>query len=138
KPELHLLGHIIGKDGKKPDPAKVEVIKNWPTPKTVKDVRSFLGLASYYRKFMPGFSKEALPMFKLIKKDIQFEWTKDCQEAFERLKELLTKEPILRHPDFNKPFILSTDGSKLGLGAILAQEDDEGRIGVIAYASKTL
>src|SRR5204862_8328409 len=84
------------------------------------------------------FSKEALPMFKLIKKDIQFEWTKDCQEAFERLKELLTKEPILRHPDFNKPFILSTDGSKLGLGAILAQEDDEGRIGVIAYASKTL
>ncbi|CAJ0644521.1 12712_t:CDS:2, partial [Entrophospora sp. SA101] len=77
KEELHLLGHIIGREGRKPDPAKVEAVQNWPTPKTVKDVRSFLGLASYYRKFIPNFSKEAGPMFHLIHKDTEFKWDED-------------------------------------------------------------
>ena len=86
---------------------------------------------------MPNFSIEAKPMFKLVRKDTPFEWTTACQEAFDKLKGLLTREPILQHPDFDKPFILYTDGSEQGLGAILAQKDNEGRTGVIAYASKT-
>ena len=138
KTELHLLGHIIGREGRKPDPAKIEVVQQWPTPKNVKDVRAFLGLASYYRKFIPNFSIEAGSMFKLIHKDTTFEWTDACQETFEKLKKLLTSSPILKHPKFDKSFILYTDGSYGGLGAVLAQEDEEGKEGVIAYASKTI
>jgi len=138
KTELCLLGHRIGREGRKPDPAKVEVVRNWPTPQTVKDIRSFLGLASYYRKFIPNFSIIAKPMFRLIQKDVPFEWTSACRMAFEKLKDSLVNAPILRHPNFDKPFILYTDGSYDGLGAVLSQKDENDQEVVIAYASKTI
>ena len=138
KTQLEFLGHIVRRDGLHPDPKKVEKVRDWPTPKTVKEIRSFLGLASYYRRFMKDFSKIAKPMYKLIRKDEEFNWGKEQEEAFNKLKQLLINAPVVAYPDFNKPFILHTDGSHTGLGAVLEQKDEEGRGRVIAYASRTI
>ena len=138
KEELTFLGHVVNKEGILPDPEKIEKVKNFPRPKTVKDIRSFLGLASYYRKFIGGFSEIAKPMNELVKKDVPFKWEEHQEEAFRKLKKKLIKQPILRYSDFNKTFYLMTDGSAKGLGAVLAQKDEEGRDYVIAYASTSL
>jgi hypothetical protein len=138
KTQLEFLGHIVGRDGLQPDPKKVEKVRDWPTPKTIKDVRSFLGLASYYRRFMKDFSKIAKPMYQLTKQDEKFEWGSEQEKAFNKLKQLLIQAPVVAYPDFTKPFILYTDGSHTGLGAILEQKDEEGRGRVIAYASRTI
>jgi len=135
---IEYLGHIVGKDGLKPDPKKIEKVKKIEVPKTVRDIRSFLGLCSYYRKFVKGFSKIAKPLNELLKKDKEFLWGEKQQEAFEILKEKLIEHPILIYPDFNKEFILITDASGTGLGAILTQLDEENRERVIAYASRSL
>jgi hypothetical protein len=138
KTQLEFLGHIVGRDGLQPDPRKVEKVRDWPTPRTVKDVHSFLGLASYYRQFMKDFSKIAKPMYQLIKQDEDFKWGSEQEKAFNELKQLLIKAPVVAYPDFTKPFILYTDGSHTGLGAILEQKDEEGKGRVIAYASRTI
>jgi len=135
---IEFLGHIVGKGGLKPDPGKIEKIKNLKIPRNVKDVRAVLGLCSYYRKFIKGFSKVAKPMNELLKKDRKFEWTEKCQEAFEELKQKLIEHPILEYPDFEKEFILMTDASGEGLGAVLAQLNNENNEIVIAYASRSL
>lgn len=135
--EVNYLGHIITKEGVKPDTRKVECVNNYPTPKNTKDIKSFLGLVGYYRKFIQNFSKMAKPLTELLKQGQPFIWTDLCQEAFIFFKDVLTKEPLLQHPDFNKPFVITTDASNIAIGAVLSQ----GKIGSdlpISYASRTL
>ena len=149
-----LLGHILSANGISPNPEKVEKIKDWPTPKTPKEVHSFVGLASYYRRFIPNFAKWAeslhaliVPAFfkqrirrgKMKKSDLpEFQWTRACQEGFNQLKKALTEAPVLAYPDYSKPFILEMDASLKGLGAVLSQKGDDNEICVIAYASRSL
>ncbi|GET63041.1 enzymatic polyprotein, putative [Rhizophagus irregularis DAOM 181602=DAOM 197198] len=134
---INFLGHIVGRDGLRPDKEKVEKIENMRRPKTVTEVRSFLGLCSYYRRFIKGFSKIAKPLLNLTRKNEKFEWKEEQQEAFDVLRTKLTENPILVYPDFSREFILITDGSKIGLGAVLAQMNEENKEVVIAYASRS-
>jgi deoxyuridine 5'-triphosphate nucleotidohydrolase len=136
--ELPFLGHIITDEGISPDPSTIKKIQEFPQPRTIKGLRSFLGLAGYYRKFVKGFSQIAAPLFKLLRNNEHFIWTVDQESAFQQLKQLLTSAPILIYPDFTKKFYLYTDASDTGLGAVLSQKDKEGREQVVAYASVTL
>eukprot|EP00253_Pinus_taeda_P011517 PITA_11517 len=133
KEEIQYLGHVITKEGIAVDPEKIKDIMDWPMPKDVADVRSFMGLAGYYRRFVEGFSKVAFPITSLQKKGKSFQWTPNCQKSFEQLKHLLTTAPILCIADPNKDYVVCTDASKEGLGGFLMQE---GR--VIAYESRKL
>jgi len=96
-------------------------VKNFPTPKKVKDVQSFLGLAGYYRKFIENFSKVAKPLTKLTKKGEKFNWTAEQQNSFQLLKEKLTTAPVLNYPDFQEEFLVTTDASDVAIGAVLSQ-----------------
>ena len=136
RPEVAYLGHIIDKEGIRPEPKKLGV-KKFPIPKNSKNIKQFLGLAGYYRRFIDGFSKIATPLNQLLKKDVKFNWSEKQQEAFERLKEKLCEEPLLQRPDFTQPFILTSDASGFAIGGILSQ----GKIGKdkpIAYTSGSL
>ena len=137
--ESRFLGHVVGGGQIKPDPSKIEAVRNFPTPDCQKKVKSFLGLASYYRKFIEGFAKIAKPLNDLLKEDCKskFYWETAQREAFETLKERLCSEPILRSPDFNEPFLIYTDASDFALGAVLAQ-GPLNKDHVVAYASRTL
>ena len=135
---MKFLGHIISADGLQCDPDKVEKVKSWPQPRTRTHAKSFLGLASYYRRFIDNFSRVAFPLTQLTRESVPFEWTKATNDAFESLKHSLITAPVLALPDFTKPFIVSTDASDHGLGAILKQTDAENRERVIAYASRSL
>jgi hypothetical protein len=135
---IEFLGHIVGKEGLKPDPRKIEKVKQIKEPTTVTEVRSFLGLVGYYRRFIEDFSKIARPLHELTKKNVKFKWEEKHQKAFEKLKEKLIEYPILGFPDYEKEFVLMTDASKEGLGAILSQKNNEGKEIVIAYGSKSL
>ena len=137
-PNIPFLGHIVGRNGIKPDPSKIEKIKNFPVPTNLTQLRAALGLFSYYRKFIKDFSKIAKPMTQLLKKEEEFLWTDTQQRAFEYLKERLISSPILGYPDFEKPFFLYTDASGIGLGAVLSQLDENGKEYVVAYASRSL
>ncbi|RVW35246.1 Retrovirus-related Pol polyprotein from transposon 17.6 [Vitis vinifera] len=132
-----VLGHIISKEGIQVDPAKIELISKLPSPTTVKEVRQFLGHAGFYRRFIQDFSKIAQPLCALLLKDAEFIWTKACQEAFKRLKSLLTTAPIVRSPNWSLPFELMCDASDYAVGAVLGQRED-GKPYVVYYASKTL
>ena len=136
-PNIHFLGHVVGRDGIKPDPEKIEKVKNYPVPRNLTQLRSALGLFSYYRKFIKDFSRIAKPMTQLLKKGISYIWTEKQQIAFDRLREMLIKAPILSYPDFDKPFVIYTDASGIGLGAVLSQIKDK-KEHVIAYASRSL
>ncbi|CAB5211330.1 unnamed protein product [Rhizophagus irregularis] len=136
--DIEFLGHIVGNGGLRPDEKKIEKVQGIKELETVKEVRSFLGLCSYYRKFMENFSKIAKPLTSLVKKETEFIWGKEQQKAFDTLKEKLTKYPILQYPNYEKEFILITDTSGDGIGAILSQKDEKGREIVIAYASRNL
>ncbi|WVZ63289.1 hypothetical protein U9M48_012931 [Paspalum notatum var. saurae] len=128
--EVTFLGHILSAKGVAVDPGKVEDVLNWKQPQTVTEIRSFLGLARYYRRFIKDFSKIAKPMTALTQKNAKFAWSPKCEEAFGTLKKLLTSAPVLAQPDITKPFDVYCDASGSGLGCVLMQE---GR--VIAYAS---
>jgi hypothetical protein len=138
KPNIEFLGHIVGRNGLKPDPKKIEKIQKMKPPTNIKEIRSFHGLCSYYRKFVKNFSSIVKPITELVKKDVKFIWGKDQQKAFETMKEKLINYPILQYPDYEKEFILCTDASGRGLGAVLAQLDENGKEIVIAYASRSL
>ncbi|GBC32790.2 hypothetical protein GLOIN_2v1765994 [Rhizophagus irregularis DAOM 181602=DAOM 197198] len=138
KTEIEFLGHVVGKNGLKPSPGKVEKIQKLTAPINIKGVRSILGLCTYYRKFIKDFSKIVKPITSLLRKDEKFEWGIKQHEALELLKRKLTEEPVLRQPDWLRKFILITDASGIGLGAVLAQKDDKGQEYVIEYASKSL
>lgn len=135
--EVAYLGHIIGEDGVKPNPEKVKAVTEFPIPKNAKDIKSFLGLVSYYRRFIPEFSKIAKPLTTLLKKDIPFKWENQQQLAFDHLKHKLTSAPVLCYPDFTKPFTLTCDASNYAISAILSQ-GSTGQERPIAYASRTL
>lgn len=133
KKEIGFLGHRVSAEGVAADPEKISAIKGWPQPTTVTEVRSFLGLAGYYRKFVNGFASLAKPLTKLTGKGVHFEWSPQAEEAFTKLKETLITAPILALPDQDKPYAIYTDASRVGLGCVLMQEDR-----VIAYASRQL
>ena len=132
------LGHVVSAAGIQTDPKKLGAVERYPKPRNVKALRSFLGLASYYRRFVPKFAATAGPLHLLTKKDVMFVWTPQCQLAFEELKRLLTSAPVLAYPQFDRHFILETDASAAGLGAVLAQNQDDRSTRPIAYASRTL
>ena len=127
------LGHVISVEGVNVDPKKREAVVNWKPPKNVSEVRSFLGLAGYYRKFVEGFSKIAAPLTKLTKKDVKYDWVDSCQQSFEELKGRLTLAPVLALPNGRDRFVVYSDASRQGLGCVLMQNDR-----VIAYASRQL
>lgn len=135
---VKFLGHIVSEDGISTDPEKIKAVKEWPIPRNVKHVRSFLGLASYYRRFVKSFADIARPLHKLCEKGVRFCWSNDCDNAFTTLKEALTTSPILAYPTPGKPFILDTDASQLAVGAVLSQELDDSKEHVVAYMSKAL
>ena len=121
--ELKFLGHIIGQDGIKVDPAKISVIKNWPISTCMSEVRSFLGLANYFRKFVLGFSTLVAPLTSLTSANTPWNWCCKCQVAFDTVISMLINAPLLQLPDFEKPFKIISDASLVGTGAVLLQED---------------
>ncbi len=131
------LGHRILPNGIMAHWAKVVAILEMPNPTDVHTLRSFIRLCNYYRIYVQDFSTIVHPLYALLKKDVAWTWNEEAQEAFTTLKEKLSKFPILRRPDFSKVFILHTDWSALGIGAILGQLDEEGKEYVIAYASRS-
>jgi hypothetical protein len=120
------------------DPVKIEGIKNWPTPAKVKDVRSFLGFCNFYRSFIPQFSTHARPLNTLTRLDTPWHWGDTEQRAFDTLKNLVTSEPVLAHPELDKPFELEVDASGFAVGAVLIQRKADGKRHPIAYYSATL
>ena len=135
--QVAFLGHIVSPEGIATDPNKIQKVTDCPPPQDVHEVRSALGLFSYYRRFIPHFSEVAKPLIKLTEKDRAFTWGEEQQLAFEQLKELLEQAPILSHPRSEGLFILDTDASNKGIGAVLSQvQDNEEK--VIAFGSKTL
>lgn len=136
--EVVYLGHKCSREGCSPDPEKVKCVQNFPAPKTIKQLQSFLGLANYYRKFIPEFSKIAEPLTKLLRgKTRRFNWDQIADRAFQLLKDALTTPPLLAYPDFKQSFNLTTDASNEALGAVLSQ-GSPGKDRPIAYASRTL
>ena len=129
KKHIQYLGHLIAEEGFTPLPEKLESIQNMPGPKTLKDVKQFLGLIGYYRKFVPRFSDLARSLTNLTRHETEFIWTGKCDKAFKHLKELLIEHPILRYPDPNQSYTLFTDASGIGLAGVLTQEfeDDKGK-----------
>ena len=141
---------MVSADGVATDPDKTEVVKNWPKPSTLKDLRSFLGFALYYRRFVPHFAQRAKTLHELVSKlyeggkhgrqrnkPVENNWNQECQEAFDSLKQELTSLTVLAYPIYTKPFIVEVDASNDGLGAVLSQEQD-GQVRPIAYASRAL
>jgi hypothetical protein len=123
--EVSFLGFVVGPGGVQMDPEKLAAITTWPVPKSVHDVRVFLGLANFYRRFILNFSKIAGAMTALLKKNNKFRWTAEAQEAFERLRSAFTSAPILRHFDSSQPVVLEADASDFALGAVISQRDPE-------------
>jgi hypothetical protein len=133
KDSVTFLGHVITKEGIKVDPTKAQAVKEWSTPNSLSEVRSFLGLAGYYRRFVPDFTKIAQPLIKLMKKETPFRWDDNCVAAFQELKDKLTTAPVLAIPSGVEGFEVFSDASKKGLGCVLMQKGK-----VIAYASRQL
>ena len=120
-------------EGIRVDPVKIEAVVNWKPPRSVTEVRSFLGLAGYYRRFVKGFSVIASPLTKLLRKGVLFEWSDKCQNSFEQLKEMLVEALVLTQPTSGKEYTIYSDASGIGLGCVLMQNDK-----VVAYASRQL
>ena len=121
--KIEFLGMIVTPTGIMPNPKKVEVLKQFPRPKNIKQQRMFNGLCNFFRRFVAGFSKIMKPLYDLTKTTQKFKWTDKCTASFEEIKERICSDAMLHYPNFNKPFILSTDGSSTALGAILSQKD---------------
>ncbi|GBG91621.1 hypothetical protein CBR_g52655 [Chara braunii] len=131
------LGHRLSASGLEPEATKVEVIRNWPQPANVRELRSFLGLASYYRKFVPKFSVIAHPLSCLTSKNVAYAWCEKCETAFQALKEALVSHPVLRIADPKLTFVVTTDASQFGIGAVLQQDDGDG-LRPLEYYSKRM
>ncbi len=138
KSRIEFLGHVVDGAGIHTVDSKIKAVQHFPTPQNVENVRSFLGLAGYYRAFVRNFASIASPLTRLLKKDVPFMWNDAQRQAFESLKHALTQAPILAFPDYTLPFTLCTDASSLGVGAVLMQSSEGQRPHVIAYASRTL
>lgn len=139
QPEVAFLGHRVNKEGISCDPAKLAAVREWPRPSNVSEVRSFLGLATYYKKFLANFSEVVQPLTDLTRKNVIFQWSEECESSFNLLREQLTSAPVLSYPseDPEDQFVIDTDASDRGMGAVLSQVR-QGTEHVIAYASKSL
>ena len=135
---VEYLGHLVTPREILPNPNRVSAIKEFPAPKSVKEVRQFLGLGSYYRRFIRNFAEIAHPLHLLTQKDAIFQWSPECQKAFQQLKDALVSPPVLAYPDFSKSFTLETDASIKGLGAVLSQLQDDNSLHPVAYASRSV
>ena len=138
---IKFLGYIISKQGIQTDPEKINVVVKWPSPCNQKSVQRFLGMVNYYRKFIQNYAEKAKPLYKLLNKDIKFNWTEACEKSFQTLKHELTNAPILMFPNLDKnapEFHLQTDASQNQLGAVLSQLSSDGNMHPIAYASRIL
>lgn len=135
--EVNYLGHLITEKGTLPDPCKLVAVRNFPRPKNAKNIKQFLGLTGYYRRFIEDYAKISKPLTKLLKANATFQWLDEQQRAFETLRDKLCEEPILQYPDFTRPFIITTDASGYALGAVLSQ-GDIGKDLPISYASRLL
>lgn len=135
--EVCFLGHIVSRNGILPDPSNTDRVHTWLTPRNPTEVRSFLGLCSYYRRFVKNFAHIASPLHRLTQKGVPFQWTPECETAFTSLRNALTQPPIVAYPITTKPFILFTDASNTAIGSVLSQVQN-GRERVIAYASHVL
>ncbi len=145
--ELKFVGHLVGRNGIRPDLRNVKKIKNAKVPKKIKnaevsknttELRRFLRMAQYYRQYINGYADLAGPLYDMLKESGPAVWGQAQQEAFDIIKDKLVTEPIRAHPDFNKPFKLYTDASDTGLGTVLAQDDEKGKERVIAYETRRL
>ena len=137
KTRVEYLGMVIEEGKISMDPGKLRGIRDWPSPTTVKETRGFLGFGNFYRRFIRHFSNLAKPLNDLLKKDQKFEWTEECQRAFDDLKKRFTEEPVLMMPDQTRPFQIETDASKYATGAVLTQLDSNGDRHPISFISKT-
>jgi RNase H-like domain found in reverse transcriptase/Reverse transcriptase (RNA-dependent DNA polymerase) len=126
KESVKYLGHIISSEGIATDPKKVEVVKNWPQPKNLKELQSFLGLCNYYRWFIMDYSRIAAPLTDLTHKDVTYHWPPAAEEAFNEIKKRMTSTPVLCIPDPDKPFTVTTDASDFAMGAVLQQDQGQG------------
>ena len=136
--EITYVGHILSSAGVRPNPEKVSVVKNFPTPKNVKQLRQFLALSQYYRRFQKNFAQISKPLYDLTRKDVKWDWTEEREKAFQTLKNNLITPPILAYPDPNRPYIISIDASTNGLGYVLSQKDEHNLERVIAYSGRAL
>lgn len=132
------LGHVISAEGISMDPSKAQSIKDWPCPRTVKQVQSFIGLANYYRRFIANFSALCAPLNALTKKDTAFEWTPACDTAFQSLKQAFCSSSVLIHPNYDRPFVLEADASGYAIGAVLSQLSNDGHLHPVDFYSRTL
>lgn len=137
KPQIEYLGHVVTRDGIKMNEEKVRCIRDLKAPSTKKEVRRFIVMTSWYRKFIKNYAHITAPIVKLLRKNVKFRWTENQEKAFQEVKKKLIEEPVLTRPDFTKPFTLQTDASDVGLGAVLTQEV-EGNEKVVMYASRSL
>jgi hypothetical protein len=131
--KVAFLGHVLSAEGTAVDPSKVESVTKWEQPLNMTDIRSFLGMAGYYRRFIENFSKIAKPMMELLKNNTKFEWSKACERSFQELERRLTTAPMLTLLDIKKDFVVYCDTSRQGLECVLMQEGK-----VVAYASRQL
>ena len=122
--ETVMLGHVVSGDGIRMDPKKISAMVNYPTPTNGKSLLRFLGLTNFYRDYIAGFGSIVSPLYKLLKKDVQYDWSDECEASFQKLKRALTVAPVLRQPDYSKPFLVFTDASDAGIGGVLAQPED--------------
>ena len=136
-PSLRYLGYQIDSQGTRPLPEKIKAIMEIKPPTNVSELRSFLGLTNFYRRFICKFAQIASPLYSLLKESVKWAWTSDCQKAFESLRDAIASSPVLIRPDFSKPFQLATDGSKIGYAGVLSQFDENGREHPILFISRT-
>ena len=136
--EVEYLGHIVTPEGLKTNGRLTTAVAEFPKPQSLPEVRRFLGLTSYYRRFVPNFSKLASPLQALTRKGIDFKWSHECETSFQTLKQKLVSAPVLAYPSFQKPFVLETDASIAGIGAVFSQPQEDGLLHPIAYASRSL
>ena len=132
------LEYPVTREGLKTNPRLIEAVREFPTPKNVQDVQRFLGLSSYYRRFIRNFARIAAPLHQLTRKDVKFHWSAECGTVFQELKALLTSAPVLAYPNFDREFTLETDASVQGLGAVLSQIQPDSKLHPVAYASRAL
>ena len=136
--EVRYLGHVITPQGLRTNEELVRAVKEFPVPTKLKELRQFLGLSSYYRRFIPTFAEIARPLHALTRKAMEWSWTEDCQVAFDTLKRKLVEAPVLAYPPFEKKFVLETDASMETLNVVLSQRQEDGQLHRIAYASRGL
>jgi hypothetical protein len=136
--KVTFLGHTISANGNQPDLHNMDKIRNQLAPRTVRQVRGFLGMVSYYRSFIKNYAHVAEPLTALTRKNVKFHWSPNCQKAFEHLRQCITSEPILARPNYDKPFIIATDASNFGIAGILGQLDENGKERIVKCVAKTL